>query len=211
MKKYKELRDLFEKTIDQAIKLKLGLDIFRYQENKHIVNSREFTAELAVNCPIRGTGVAFGSEIFSNWGILYDSNSIINSEKLIESGEITEELKWQRLPQDEMVIVYLFTMLEDFGNSIMKIVNPNLYGEYQSKDRSWHSGVNKYKKEKGKDLLVEFAEPFGLNTSDVDGKLVDLFYDLKQKRNKIAHELSYCNRQLRIHNFWQLCVQQKWQ
>ncbi|GEM_PF-4085169 len=191
MKKNEKLRELFENTIDAAIKLKLALDVHSYQEEKHLKNYSDFEEELSIDYPIRGTGVNFSAEIFANWKSSYDNGILINSEKLIESSEITETLAWNPLNQNKMVLVYVFAMLEDFGNSIMEIVAKDKYAEYASKDRSWHSGVNKYAKEKGHDLVEKFGEPFNLETSDINPKFVDLLYDLKQKRNSITHELIY--------------------
>ena len=191
MKTNEKLRELFENTIDAAIKLKLALDVYRYQEEKHLINYSDFEEELSINYPIRGTGVIFNTEIFANWKSSYNNANIINSEKLIESSEVTETLAWKPLAQNQMVIVYLFTMLEEFGNSIMEIVNPIEHARFATSGKSWHSGVNRYAKQRGLDLVLKFGEPFNLGRNDVDQKFVDLFYDLKQKRNSIAHELIY--------------------
>ena len=73
----------------------------------------------------------------------------------------------------------------------MEIVNPSQHEEYREKDRSWHSGMNKYAKKRGDDFVQKFADPFLLERSSIDQKFVDLFYGLKEKRNSIAHTLSY--------------------
>lgn len=191
MKKNEKLKELFESTIDTVIKFKLGLDVYQYQEDKHLKNYRDFEEELAINYPIKGTKVAFGREILSNWKSIFHNHLIINSNKLLDSSDITETLSWNPFPQEQMVLVYLFTILEDFGNSIVEIVNPSLHKTLMENDRSWHGPVNKHARSNGQDLVKKFAEPFQLERSDVDEKFVELLFDLKQKRNSIAHEMRY--------------------
>lgn len=185
------ITDIFNRTISQVIKLKLGLDIYEYTIDNRISNYRNFEAELDVDYPIKGTEVKFSSEIFSRWRNTYDNYKIVNDEKDLSSMDITDELSSEPFRHKEMTFVYLFTILEDFGNSLIEKVNTSYYIKEIQAGKSWHSKVNKYFKAGGGDLVLGFATPFNLQRSDIDEKFVNLFYDLKQKRNSIVHELTY--------------------
>lgn len=185
------IKDIFERTISQVIRLKLGLDIYEYVIDEKISGFRNFEAELDLDYPIKGTEVKFSEDAFSKWSSIYDNHKIVNEEKDMASMDITDELASEPFRYKEMTFVYLFTLLEDFGNSLVeKINNPFYVGEIQS-GKSWHSQVNRLAKNKGKDLVLGFATPFNLDRTEVSEKFVDLFYSLKQTRNSIAHELHY--------------------
>jgi hypothetical protein len=185
------ITDIFNRTISQVIKLKLGLDIYIYTINDRILNFRNFEAELDVDYPIKGTEVKFSADTFSKWRNIYDNHKIVNDKKDLLSNDITDELSSDPFRYKEMTFVYLFTILEDFGNSLFEKVNNHLYVQNIQEGKSWHSKVNKDSKIPGKDLVLGFATPFNLQRTDIDEKFVNLFYELKQKRNSIAHELKY--------------------
>ena len=185
------ITDIFKRTISQAIKFKLGIDIYEYTIDDRISNFGNFEAELDVDYPIKGTEVKFSSDVFSKWRNTYDNYKIINDEKDLSSMDITDELSSEPFRHKEMAFVYLFTILEDFGNSLIEKVNNPFYIKDIKEGKSWHSKVNKHAKIAGRDLVLGFATPFNLQCSDIDEKFVNLFYDLKQKRNSIAHELTY--------------------
>lgn len=186
------ITDIFNRTISQVIKLKLGLDIYEYTIDNRISNYRNFEAELDVFYPIKGTEVKFSSDIFSKWRNTDDNYKIVNDEKDLSSIDITDELSFEPFRHKEMIFVYLFTILEDFGNSLIEKVNTPFYIKEIQEGKSWHSKVNKYAKtDDRRDLVLGFATPFNLQRADIDEKFVNLFYDLKQKRNSIVHELTY--------------------
>jgi len=185
------LTDLFIKTLNKTLEFKLGLDIYEYTINQKQDNWRDFEAELDVNYPIKGTEVTFSKEIFASWTDSYDNHIIVNPEKNMSSMDITGELTNEPFRHREMSFIYLFTILEDFGNSIIKITNNSYYKTDIENGKSWHSKVNKYAKDSGKDMKEGFAFPFGLDKSVIDEKFITLFLDLKQKRNSIVHELIY--------------------
>lgn len=185
------IKDIFNRTISQVIKLKLGLDIYEYTIDERISNFRNFEAELDEDCQIKGTEITFSTDIFSDWRNTYDNNKIINVEKDLSSTDITDELSSEPFRYKEMTFVYLFTILEEFGNSLIEKVNATYYIQEIQKGKSWHSKVNKHSKIEGRNLVLGFAAPFNLQGTDIDEKFVNLFYELKQKRNNIAHELTY--------------------
>ncbi|WP_139362070.1 hypothetical protein [Hymenobacter sp. CRA2] len=191
------VKTIFDRTITQAIKLKLGLDIYEYIINDKNSNFVNFEAELDVDYPIKGTEVRFSAEIFSKWRNPYNNDLIVDTQKDLASTDITSELSAEPFRHKEMIFIYLFTLLEDFGNSLVEKVNNTYYTGVIQDGKSWHSKVNKHAKNDGRDLVAGFGLPFNLQRSDIDEKFVDLLYELKQKRNSIAHELKYPD----IHSF----------
>lgn len=188
----KTLNELFTKSINRILKFKLGLESFEYKNDQLLTNWREYEAELEINYPIKGTQLTLSDEVFRKWKNQYNNNLIINSEKDISSFDITDELADEPFKYKEMTLVYLFTILEDFGNSIIELVNNQYFkNEIQNNGKSWHSKINKYQLEKGNDLTKNFADVFNLKKEDIYPKFVNIFYELKNKRNSIAHELHY--------------------
>jgi len=185
------IEEMFTRTMNRVLRLKLGLDIYDYTLKKQLENYRELEAELDVNYPIKGTAVRFSSDSFIKWTSTSDNYKIVDDNKDMSSIDITDAQASEPFRYKEMTFVYLFTVLEDFGNSIISLVNNNFYTSEIQKGKSWHSKVNKYAKADGKDLVKGFADPFNLQKIDIDEKYVNLLFNLKQTRNSIAHELQY--------------------
>jgi len=186
------LKNLFEQTITNVIKLKLGIDVYEYLFDYKRREYRNFESELDNDNSIRGTQVRLNTRLFDEWEAAKDNNSLVNDRMLISSIDITSELVDEPFRYKEMSLVYLFTILEDFGNSVVEIVNNQYYSEkITGEQKAWHSGVNPFAKSKGKNLADAFAKPFALTANDIDKKFVTLLYELKEKRNRIAHTLTY--------------------
>ena len=186
------IKDIFDRTISKAIKLKLGLEIYEFTSNKLISNYVDFEEELEVNYPIKGTEVKFSINAFLKWSETTQNISIVNSKKDLSSIDITNEIVTEPIRHKEMLFVYLFSILEDYGNSLIEVVNSVYYTkEIIKHGKSWHSKVNQFAKAKGEDLVTGFAMPFNLQKEDVSEKFVNLFYGLKEKRNRIVHKLQY--------------------
>ena len=184
----KPLFNIFASTISNVLRFQLGLEIYEYLKEENLENYREFEFELdSKKNPIKAIEVNFSSQIFDDWENSSQNRLIVKTDKDISADEITGELAGQPFKHKEMTFVYLFSILETYGNSIAQTVNTKFSNEAKL-ERSWHSGINRYSK---KDLRHEFAKSFNLNRVDVDIKFVNLFLELKEKRNTIAHSLKY--------------------
>ena len=117
------IKDIFDRTISKAIKLKLGLEIYEFTSNKLISNYVDFEEELEVNYPIKGTEVKFSINAFLKWSETTQNISIVNSKKDLSSIDITNEIVTEPIRHKEMLFVYLFSILEDYGNSLIEVVN----------------------------------------------------------------------------------------
>lgn len=187
------LKQLFEKTMTSVIEFRLGLSTFEYENKQLLENWRKFENELdEKNNPINGIEVKINGEDLQKWGEEICNDAII-LERAIERGGITTTLAGEPFRYEEMSFVYLFSILEDFGNSILKIKNPDYYDkEIENKGKSWHSKINQYNKEEGKDLNQILVEIFDLEKHlNINGNIISEFIRLKTVRNDIVHQLKY--------------------
>ncbi|MBI2272260.1 MAG: hypothetical protein HYU70_00560 [Bacteroidetes bacterium] len=177
------LQELFTRTLDKVLQFRMGVKIFEYIDEKHRRDWREFEEELNVEYPVRGDVVRFSKELFKNWTAVNDNHSFVFEDRMIAAYDITDAHALQAFAYQEMAIVYLFSMLEDFGNVLSVKMG------YDLGDRAWHSGVNRYK-----DIVerrLAFAKVFNKEASDILEKMVELLFDIKEVRNQIVHDHQY--------------------
>lgn len=185
------LKQLFEKTMTSVIEFRLGLSTFEYKNKQLLEDWREFENELEVEYPIRGIEIKINGEYLEKWEDRKNNGAII-LEREIRSDEITTTLAGEPFRYKEMSFVYLFSILEDFGNSILEIKKPSYYKELEKNGKSWHSKINKYNKNKGVDFIQILDEIFDLEKHlNINGNIISEFIRLKTVRNDIVHQLKY--------------------
>ncbi len=186
-----KLDQLFKDAIKESLEYKLAIDTHDYITNKNIDGWRELEDELDVTYPVKGTEVVFDQHIFKRIKSKYDFSKIVDEDMDIPSFEITPIYSDISSRFDKLFFFYLFTKLESFGNNVVKLVNNVFFKKnIEPNDNVWHSRVNKYQEAKGGDLVELFAMPFGLTAKDINPNIVKIFYDLKNKRNVTAHNLT---------------------
>lgn len=185
-----ELKQLFERTMTSVIEFRLGLSTFEYKNKQLLEDWREFENELEVEYPIRGIEVKINGEDLQKWGEEICNDAII-LEREIRSDEITTTLAGEPFRYKEMTFVYLFSILEDFGNSILEIKRPSYYQTIRKEGISWHNKITKKELKPKENFTHLFAKVFGLSYESINHKIINKFSELRKKRNNIVHKLEY--------------------
>lgn len=186
------LKQLFEETMKDVLEFRLELSILEYKKKQLSECMWGLENELdEKNNPINGIEVKINGEDLQKWGEEICNDAII-LERAIERGGITTTLAGEPFRYEEMSFVYLFSILEDFGNSILEINKCKYYKEIQENEKSWHSKINKYNENKGVDFIQILGEIFQLGKDlDINEKIISEFIRLKTVRNNIVHQLKY--------------------
>lgn len=155
-----------------------------YLKNRTEVRYIDFEEELHINYPIRAVGVVATRknlrEIDSlNGGFLRDEEELAPEIVTDHFGDF---------PLSAVAAAYCFTILEGYGDELVRIVNR----AYEQKRRSWHREVHA-----DADLLdpaqllrarESYARPFGANARRVPIYAVQRLTRLKQSRNTLMHQ-----------------------
>ena len=179
-----------DKFISELLRFKLDYDISTYLSERATDRWQEFGFEQHEDYPIKGAGLIASFDLIKNWGLgkRKDENLLHLEEDL--APETTGD-KIDSFPRSTVSIVYAFSLLEDYGNSICTHLNPS----YLRQRQAWHHKV--YGDADMADATVHqkmkegFAIPFGFDTVNVPDGIVEALVYLKSQRNGIVHDLDH--------------------
>jgi hypothetical protein len=182
------------KFINTLLGFKLTYDVQKYLVEKTESRWREFEAEQhESDYPIKGTGIIVDQNLLNSW--TFQEETILHLEEDLGPEDTGAELG--NFPQQEVSIVYIYSLLEEFGNTICDQFNPS----YRKIRQAWHHGVyadcdleNPSEFSKAKNA---FCRPFKFETNKVPDCAIEALVRLKKERNKIVHELM-CSRNFEL-------------
>lgn len=128
-----KIRDLTEETLTTLIRFRTSHDVAAHLLDKTNDNWREFEAEFSINYPIKTCGVLTDLEKLREWE--FNSDTVVRDEIDIGGHEIIEELS--TYPIEAVSLVYMFSVLEVYGDEVAGLVNPYFVKE----KRAWHREV----------------------------------------------------------------------
>jgi hypothetical protein len=175
--------------ITELLWFKLQYDISQYLSDRAASNWREFEAEQHEDYPIKGCGLIADSSLLQQWSI--ENESLLHLDEDLAPEETGSEING--FPRNTVSIVYVFSLLEAYGNDVCDKLNPGYRGWHQA----WHHGV--YGDADLKDpsiraqMLHNFCRPFGFDTSEVPEQVISALVELKRQRNIIVHELEHAS------------------
>jgi hypothetical protein len=179
------IRQFTTATVERLLQFKLIHDLTKQQIEKLRENWRAVEQELHVDYPIAQAGViamlAGGSVGVEG---VYGEDFLITDEPVAPE-DIVGLLG--TFPFDAASCAFVFTMLEEYGDVLVSLVNPGF-----AQDRTaWHRGIyggKKLGRGKGKEKIeLAFAEPFGLEEYQISEQIILSMMLIKNERNSFAH------------------------
>ena len=181
--------DIHQKTeeiVKRLLSFKLEFDVSEYLSDRAQSNWRDFEAEQHVDYPIKGCGLIANAPALQKWD--FKNETLLNFEEHLAPEETGSEI--DSFPRSTVSIVYIYSLLEDYGNSVCDELNP---GYRKTLRQAWHHGVygSADITEPGiQDKMLQcFCRPFGFSSNHVPPNIISAFVALKKQRNKIIHEL----------------------
>jgi len=172
-----KIKQITESILTRLLYYKMSFDVAIYI--KELRNWRELEETIdAENSPFIGLGIIASKKNVEEWS---KSNETILNEEYVASFEVSDEL--DSFPLEETAMVYLFTIVEDYGNQILKLVDPN----YGLNRKAWHHRVRDEEEDINK-TIEGFISPFKvIKKRYISKKIISSFLKLKTERNKIVH------------------------
>lgn len=184
--------DIQERTqdfINELLWFKLKYDVSRYLSDRATSNWREFEAEQHEDYPIKGCGLIADSTLLQEW--TFENESLLHLDEDLAPEETGSEI--DSFPRDTVSIVYVFSLLEAYGNDVCDELNSS----YRRERQAWHHDVygnaNLSDTPVKAKMLDNFCRPFGFDKSKVPEPIVAALVELKRQRNSIVHEIEHAS------------------
>ena len=140
--------------------------------------------------PIKGCGLIADRTLLQRW--TFRNESFLHVDEDLAPEDTGSEI--DSFPRDTVSVVYVFSLLEAYGNELCDELNPSYR---KSERKAWHHGV--YGDADMKDasvkerMLDNFCKPFGFNKTKVPSQIVSALVELKFQRNRIVHKLEHAS------------------
>ena len=171
-------------TLRRLLSFHVAFSGLIYVHDDVTTNWRELEAELHVNYPIKGVGVKATHANLRR--IDEDDGGFLHSSEDLHPGDVPAELG--SFPYEAAAAAYAFTLLEGYGDALVKIVNPG----YLKARQSWHNGVygdiNLNEKAALAKAREGFTKPFACPVGRIRRFEVQRLVELKAVRNEVMHE-----------------------
>lgn len=171
-------------TLRTMLKFHVSHKALKYIHDESTNNWRDLEDQLHNDYPIKGVGVKATKENLKT--IDADFGGFLHLEEDLYPGEVPDELSGY--PYDATSAAYLFTLLEGFGDDLVKLVNPG----YLSERKAWHHGVYGDANMNDKNVKLKarsgFGKPFQRKPSGVPVYAVQRLVKIKADRNRFMHE-----------------------
>lgn len=175
--------------IDALLRFKLDYDVAEYLSNRANLNWREFELEQHEKYPIKGAGLIASMDLIRQWSVGNRDENLLHLDEDLAPEETGDKI--DSFPRSTVSIIYVFSLLEDYGNSVCNHLNPTYLGQRQA----WHHKVYGDADTSVATVLATmkegFAKPFGFNASDIPDDIVEALVYLKSERNGIVHNLEH--------------------
>jgi hypothetical protein len=180
----REISSLTKETLDTLLKLHVSCRAINFAHERLFNEWRNFVELLHQNYPIKGTGiVATKTNLRVNDA---EDGGFIHMDVDLLPDEIIAEM--QSFPQDAASAAYVFTLLEDFGDRLVDIVNPGILQARQA----WHAAVNAdlnlKKVGDRKKARSRLAKIFAKNEKLISRDFLVRLQRIKILRNEFMHE-----------------------
>lgn len=179
-----QIRSLTERTLRDALHFNISKSITQFVLERMAMHQHAFEHELHHSYPIKASGVIATPTIIKKWR--RNNDSILHPDLNLAPEDVTPEVK--SFPINTVSVVYLFSLLEDYGATLATLIDPASLAQR----RSWHSAVhgdaNMADTAVQQKLRAEFAACFNCSPVEVSFEILGAFVELKRLRNQIVHE-----------------------
>jgi len=181
-----DTHDFSVNFIKSLLNFKLTFDVQSYLTEKERSRWSDFEAEQhEVDYPIKGAGLIANQGTLELWTL--QKETILHLEEDLAPEATGAELG--NFPLQTVSVVYIYSLLEDFGNTICDHLNPT----YRKARQAWHHGVyadcDLLNAAAFQKALTNFCRPFGFVTAKIPAGTIIALVELKKERNMIVHEL----------------------
>jgi len=179
-----KIRDLTEETLINLIRFRASHDIANHLLEKTNENWRDFEEEFSINYPIKACGVLTDQDLLKEWE--FNNNTVIRDEVDVSASELSEELS--TYPIDTVSLVYMFSVLEVYGDEVTNLINPSFVQDR----KAWHRQVFLPKGDPQYSDIEKvkngFAKPFNAQPENIEFSIAAALAQLKNARNQIVHK-----------------------
>ena len=173
--------------LDVLLRFHVSFSAQKFIHDDAVIKWRELEALLHITYPLKGVGIkATRSNL-----VHFDEGDggFIYSEEDLNPGDVPQEL--QAFPYEAASAAYIFTLLEGYGDELVKIVNPT----YLTARQAWHHKVYGDMNPKDRATVnaarIGFAKPFNRPGSGVPAYAAKRLIEIKRVRNEFMHEGSF--------------------
>lgn len=172
--------------LDNILEFNFSYDTQQYIRDNILRDSSRFEVEQCISdYPIKGGGVIASISTINAWS--EEHEALIHPDNLVDPVETSESVSC--FPLDSVSIVYIYSLLEEYGNDVCDEL-----GEYERKGyQSWHSKVyastDLNDPNKISNMKNNFCKVFGFDSSLIPDSVIISLIKIKSERNKIVHEL----------------------
>lgn len=179
-----EIRTLAQETLYQVLHFARSKDVAEFVLRRMASHQHEFEHELHQSYPLKTRRVVATPSTVKKWS--RHNDSILHFVDALAPEDLTPELV--TFPLDAAAIVYLYSLLEQYGDNLAKLIDPDQLGHRKSWHVGLHSGANMTDPAVQRKLRSELATIFNCSTKDVSFEVLGAFVELKQLRNNIVHK-----------------------
>jgi len=181
-----DVQKLTEDVLKQLMMFKLDFDVSEHLSRRVVSNWRDFEAEQhAIDYPIKGCSLKANLLGLQGWS--FQKETMLNLEECLAPEETGSAING--FPISTVSIVYIYSLLEDYGNCVCDELNAG----YRKIRQAWHHNVhadahigNSVVMSK---MIEGFCKPFGFSEGQIPINVVFALIALKKQRNLIVHQL----------------------
>lgn len=180
----KELFEAFCKSIEKAT---VTYNADRYNRDRKIDNWRNFENEYLENSQM--SRALCGFNFYFSPKILNLTDTDFVKKCMLNVLDVSDEIVSENLSLAGLFFLYCFAKLEYFGYELLcrKVKGT------KKKEYNWHKSVNEDEVKKN---FNKFKSCWKINSKQVNQKILNLFVQIKGKRNSFAHESRYADSDL---------------
>jgi hypothetical protein len=172
-------------TLERLLQFKLTHDLTRHQIQELRAHWRNVEISLHKDYPISDAGVVAQLKAGEAGIAGLDTDEFLITDEPIAPEDVVGLLGM--FPLEAASCAYVFTMLEEYGDYLVSILNPDFQQERKSWHRDIHGGTKLGGAKKREKLEIAFAEPFGLTEYQIAHGIILNLMRIKRERNSFAH------------------------
>ena len=186
---HSRVRDL----IGALINFKLSYDVSKYLADQAITDWSSFEAtQHEQDYPIKGCGLIADTSMLADWSWQRNRDeTLLHLEEDLAPEHTGSEI--DSFPRDTVSTVYIYSLLEGFGNDFCDFLNPSYRRIRQAWHHEVHADADCSNTAVRAAMKASFCKPFGFDPAKIPDEIITGLVELKRERNEIAHELHLCH------------------
>lgn len=184
-----DIKERILSFLTEILEFEFSYKVQLYIREKIEADPDPFESEQSINGgPVKGAGVIASMANIESWS--ERNETLIIGDLLVDPVKSSEAVSF--FPLDSVSIVYIYSLLEAYGNDIVEHLGSN---PSTNRFKAWHSGVHADADlddpAKVQSMKKSFCHSFGFKTESVTDTFIESLVRLKLERNKIVHQLEH--------------------